>query len=210
MSQTLSALRACRTSPWLGLEGELGVDIRTCPLSYLLRQHQLTPWCLSRPWMLCPEAGESWGRIEVGGCLRQLHPVQGQWVPRPEMRDKAQAWEEMVRDTQERRRKWVGWPGWRLLFIPKVHNILPHPWLHLKLPKLGRVLLSPLAQLPLSLRPWCLPLPCSSVSLPYLLGLGSPCLCPLPPLLAQPSPSGHTGPTTTVWLTLAPGPLLVA
>lgn len=67
MSQTLSALRACRTSPWLGLEGQLGVDIRTCPLSYLLRQHQLTPWCLSRPWMLCPEAGESWGRIEVGG-----------------------------------------------------------------------------------------------------------------------------------------------
>lgn len=127
--------------------------------------------------------------------------------PRPEMRGKAQAWEEMVRDTQgqsqERKSQRVGRPGWTLLFIPKLQSILPHPWLHLRLPKLGRVLLRPLAQLPLPHAPprlspllphagvlphVCLPLPWSSVS-PASPGPGPPCVCP-------PSPPG---PALSLW-----------
>lgn len=92
-----------------------------------------------------------------------------------------------------------------LLHIPKVQNILPDPWLHLKLPKPGGS--SSVSWLPLSLPPLCLPLvplpsvafphvylscPWSSVSLLFLLGPAHPvCPLPLPPGPAPPSLQPH-------------------
>lgn len=114
------------------------------------------------------------------------------------------------------------------LHASKVQNILPHPSLHRRLPKLGVGSCS--ASWPCSLCPSLLcaylprcphPLtPSPPLSLTwssafhFFLALPS-CLPPRPPSPTPtpwPSPLplyGHIGPATTVWLPLVPGPLLV-
>lgn len=55
-------------------------------------------------------------------------------------------------------------PAGDIAFYPKVQNILPHPWLHLKLPKLGgSSSAGPAPSVPLSFVPVSFP---TSVCLP--------------------------------------------
>lgn len=125
---------------------------------------------------------------------------------------------EMGRDDQghsgtvkkKKRSKWVGEPPGDISSYPHILSIPPHllqrwkgtsavswPQLPMSISPLSLCSSQPP---PLSPSHLCLSLP-SAVSLPFPLGPTLP-ICPL--LL----PPGHTGPATTVWLPLAPGPLL--
>lgn len=192
--QALSVLRAQRR-PGPAQVHIAGRDVRPVPLLDLLRKHQLG----------------SGTRLETWGEVGPLHPGHlGHTLggPRPYQGCVAQAW-VMVMDSC-RRREANGCEGqletW--LHASKVQNILPHPSLHRRLPKLGVGSCS--ASWPCSLCPslLCAYLPCCphpltpppplSVShlvqcLSFLLG---PALLSAPlPSLPNPHPSAQPPPS---------------